>query len=66
MVFELYDRVLIVDKKVSGEIIDITKGKNGKTYYCVESDTPGYSDDLSAYPGEWPQYECTAEELRKL
>ena len=66
MDFELFDHVLIIDKEVKGEIIDMTKDDKGVPYYIVESDSPGPVDDPDAYPGKWPIYTCAAEELRKI
>lgn len=65
--FEMYEHVRVPHKNVTGQIIHISVGKHdGKYYYTVESDTQGYVDDPDAYPGEWPEYECTADQLEKI
>lgn len=64
--FEMLDHVMMTHKNISGIIVDICEGTNGKTYYTVESDLQGYVDDPDAYPGEWPLYDCTAEQLEKI
>lgn len=66
MEYQLWDHVRIIGKDVTGRIIDITHGKDDKTYYCVESDTPGYTNDPEAYPGEWPEFDVTADRLEKI
>lgn len=64
--FELFDHVHMIHKHIDGIIVDICTGTNGKTYYTVESDVQGYVDDPDAYNGEWPLYDCTADQLEKL
>ena len=50
-----------------GTIIDTCIGRyDGKLYYIVESDVEGYTDDPDAYQGEWPTYDCTADQLEKI
>lgn len=64
--FEMYDHVHIIHKNINGIIVDGYTGNDGKTYYIVESDVRGYVDDPDAYPGEWPLYDCTADQLEKI
>jgi hypothetical protein len=64
--FDLYDRVRIVDKGVIGEIIDIYRGRDGNVYYTVEDLTEGPSSDPDAFNLRFPQYECTAEQLERI
>ncbi len=66
MPFELYDHVRIENKDVTGEIIDTYVGKDQKTYYVVESDQRGPVDDPDAFGDEWPQYDCTEDEITKI
>ena len=61
-----YDKVRIKHKNIVGRVIDIFMDSNGKTYYDVESLTPGYVDDPDAYPGYWPQYTCTEDQLELI
>lgn len=63
MTFDVATNVRILTKNVIGEIIDVTVGVDGKTYYLVESDTEGYTSDPDALNGKWPIYTCAAEEL---
>lgn len=64
--FEMYDHVHMIHKNINGIIVDDYTGSDGKTYYIVESDVQGYVDDPDAYPGEWPLYDCTADQLEKI
>lgn len=64
--FALCDHVLMLHKNIRGIIIDIYCNSKGITRYTIESDIQGYVDDPDAYPGEWPQYECTAGQLKKI
>lgn len=67
MEFELYESVRIKGKNIPGTIIDTCIGRyDGKLYYIVESNIQGYTDDPDAYQGEWPIYDCTADQLEKL
>ena len=65
MVFNLYDRVRIIDKDVIGTMVEIFES-GGKRYYTVESNKPGYVNDPDAYPGEYPLYDCTEDRLSKV
>lgn len=60
------DRVRILHKDLTGEIIDVTTGKDGNTYYQVESDQKGPVHDPDASPGLWPVYTCSADQLMKI
>ncbi len=64
--FELYDHVHMIHKNINGIIVDVCNGIDGETYYIVESDVQGYVDDPDAYPGEWPLYDCTADQIEKI
>lgn len=64
--FDEYNHVLIVDKNISGIIVDIYTGADGLVYYTVQSDKAGYVDDPDAYPGLYPLYDCTASRLRLI
>ena len=56
----------IKEKDIIGSIVDITAGKNGETVYVVESLDNTPANDPDAYPGEWPIYDCVAEDLQKI
>ena len=60
------DKVRIKHKNVVGQVVDVFTGSDGTTYYDVESLTPGYTDDPDAYPGYWPQYTCTIDQLELI
>lgn len=62
-VIKEHDKVRIKHKNLIGRVIDIFIDADGITCYDVESLTPGYVDDPDAYPGYWPQYTCTADQL---
>ena len=60
------DKVIILEKNIVGEIIDISYGDDGTPYYKVESDIPGAVDDPDACPGNWPAWDCLAEQIQKV
>lgn len=60
------DHVRMLHKGQTGVVVDICIGADGKTYYTVETDVEGYTDDPDAYNGEWPLYDCTADQLEKI
>lgn len=64
--FNELDHVRMLHKAQTGVIVDICTGKDGKTYYTVETDAEGYTDDPDAYNGQWPLYDCTEDQLEKL
>lgn len=66
MPFSLYDHVRIQNKGITGEIIDVYRGSDGKLHYNVESDLEGPTSDPDAYNLRWPQFDCVAEQLEKL
>lgn len=60
------DHVRIKNKNVIGEIIDVSKGKDGGICYTVESDEEGYMDDPDAWNLRFPIFECRADQLEKV
>ena len=64
MDFKLWEHVKIKKNGVIGEIIDISHNVYGKVY-IVESDTKGERED-SDYPGEWPLYDCTEDDIERI
>lgn len=60
------DHVRMLHKGQTGVVVAICDGVDGKTYYTVETDVEGYTDDPDAYNGEWPLYDCTADQLEKI
>lgn len=66
--FQMGDRVRIREKGLVGEIIDVSPvHKDGKTWYIVEKDEPGYTDDPDAYRvAGWELYDCTADQLERI
>ena len=65
MVFNLYEEVRIVNKNVIGHIVDIYN-ERGQTVYTIQSSKPGCVDDPDAYPGEYPLYDCTEDQLELI
>lgn len=65
--FEEFEHVQLKGKDVTGNIIDIFQGKDGKTYYTFESDT----EDPIDHPDAWndvrfPQLICTEDQLEHI
>ena len=58
---ELFDHVLIRESGVSGIIVDIVNGR-----FAVEADNERKEGDTGGYPGRWPLYFCSLEELEPL
>lgn len=63
MNFELFESVHIVHKNVDGVIVDIDMTPDGTPLYTVESSVRGYVDDSDAYPGDFPLFDCTEDQL---
>ena len=59
----LYDKVFIKTKKLSGTIVDI-HSVNGISMFTVESDLKGKHPD--GYGDTWPLFECKESELTLL
>lgn len=66
MAFQLFDRVRINDKGVTGDIVDISSDEDGKTIYTIQSSKRGYVNDPEAYNGDFPLYDCTEDRLTKV
>lgn len=58
---ELFDHVRIKSSGVTGIIVDITGSR-----FTVESDQERKDGDDSGYPGRWPLYTCSADELEPI
>lgn len=65
MAFDLFDRVLIRKKNVTGVIVDIYP-EDGQSVYTVQSDKRGYVNDPEAYNGDFPLYDCKEDQLEKI
>lgn len=61
--FNLYDKVRIKSKNISGIIVDIVEISNTKTI-TVESDIKGNRDD--GYGGIYPLFDCGENDLEKI
>ena len=57
---KLYDKVEIIDRGITGEVVDISE--SGKC--VVESDSKEHKE--GAYGGDWPLYDCDVSMLKKL
>ena len=55
---ELFDHVRIISSGITGIIVDISGGR-----FTVEADKERTPSDDSGYPGRWPLYTCSANEL---
>ena len=66
MAFELFDHVLIENKGVEGDIVDIYAKDDGEQAYIVQSRTQGYVNDPDVYDGEYPLYDCTEDQLKLI
>lgn len=66
MAFELFDHVLITDKGVEGDIVDVYTNSNGQNIYTIQSRKEGYVNDPDAYNGEYPLYDCTKEQIKRF
>mgnify|MGYP007038322590 CR=1 FL=1 len=66
MPFELFERVHIKDKDVTGDIVDIYLDDDGQKVYTVQSHKQGYVNDPDAYTGEYPLYDVHGDRLAKL
>lgn len=66
MAFQLFDEVRIIDKDITGTIVDLYTGGDGQTVYIVESRERGYATDPDAYPGDFPLYDATEDRLIKI
>lgn len=58
---KLFDHVKIKSSGVTGIIVDISGGR-----FTVESDRERKDGDDSGYPGRWPLYTCSADELEPI
>lgn len=58
---ELYDHVRIKSRGVTGIIVDIFHDR-----LTVEADNERESSDDSGYPGQWPLYACSYDELEPI
>lgn len=58
---ELFDHVKIKSSGVTGIIVDITGSR-----FTVESDQERKAGDDSGYPGRWPLYTCSEDELEPI
>lgn len=59
--YNLYDKVIIKSKNISGTIIDIVKKNNGNVI-TVESDVKGKRND--GYGGDYPIFDCMEDDLQ--
>lgn len=66
MGFQLFDKVRIEDKDVTGTIVDIYTGEDGQPVYTVQSHKRGYVNDPEAYNGDFPLYDRKKDQLTKL
>ena len=66
MTFELFDHVHIENKNVTGNIVDIYYGDDGEPIYTVQSNRRGYVNDPDAYNGDYPLYDCRADQITKV
>lgn len=62
--FTLFDKVKIKKNNIIGTIIDISE-INGQKKYIVESDEKSKRDDAD-YDIEWPEFDCTDDDLIKI
>lgn len=58
---KLYDHVKIKSSGIRGIVIDIYGSS-----FTVESDEERKPGDNSGYPGRWPLYTCTIDELEPI
>lgn len=61
--FEEFETVRIPEKGITGTIIDVRVGSDGRTYYLVENDEWGDVDDPDAWNAGYAIFDCTAEQL---
>lgn len=66
MDFNLFDKVQIKDKGVTGTIVDIYDGDSGQPVYVVQSNTADSGNRKDAYPGEYPLFDCTKNQLIRI
>lgn len=66
MPFELFEKVNIKDKDITGDIVDIYLDEEGQKVYTVQSHKKGYVDDPDAYNGEHPLYDVHEDRLVRL
>lgn len=66
MDFNLFDKVRINDENIAGTIVDIYDGDNGQPVYVVQSDNADSGNRKNAYPGEYPLFDCTENQLVRI
>lgn len=66
MDFNLFDKVQIKGKDVTGTIVDIYDGDNGQPVYVVQSGNADSRNKKDAYPGEYPLFDCTKNQLIRI
>jgi len=66
MDFNLFDKVQIKDKGVTGTIVDIFDGDNGQPVYVVQSNNSNPENRKDAYPGEYPLFDCAKNQLIRI
>ena len=64
--FEEFEKVRIPAKGIVGTIVDISVGRDGVTYYMVESEEWGYVDDPDAWNAGYAFFDCTADQLAHI
>lgn len=55
-----------VEKTDQSDTIAEEHYRGSKGFVIDKSDVEGYTDDPDAYQGEWPIYDCTADQLEKI
>ena len=58
---KLFDHVRIKSTGITGIIVDVFNGR-----FTVEGDEERKKGDSTGYPGRWPLYTCTADEIELL
>lgn len=58
---KLYDHVEIKTNGIRGIIVDISGDK-----FTIEADEERKPDDNNGYPGRWPLYTCSLEEIESM
>lgn len=61
--FKAFETVRIPAKGITGTIVDVRVGCDGRTYYLVQNDEWGDVDDPEAWNAGYAFFDCTAEQL---
>lgn len=64
--FEVGDKVKIIDGGILGEVIDTTIGRDKKIYYLIETDEMMEVDNPRVYNAPYPIFTCSPDEIEPI